>query len=70
MIPRAEVIAVAGEARLLPTTVEKDYALGWVLFGIALRVIQSGYSDQAAHCRSSYRSEVAKRERMVRGRGY
>ena len=35
MIPRAEVIAVAGEAGLLPTTVEKDYALGWVLFGIA-----------------------------------
>lgn len=35
MIPKAEILAVAEEAGLLPTTVEKDYALGWVLFGIA-----------------------------------
>ena len=35
MIPKAEVLAVAEETGLLPTTVEKDYALGWVLFAIA-----------------------------------
>lgn len=28
-------MAAAGEAQLLPTTIEKDYALGWFLFGIA-----------------------------------
>lgn len=35
MIPKAEVLSVANDSDLLPTTVEKDYALGWVLFGIA-----------------------------------
>ena len=35
MIPKAEVLAVAEETGLLPTTVEKDYALGWALFAIA-----------------------------------
>lgn len=35
MIPKAEVLAVSEAAGLLPTTVEKDYALGWVLFAIA-----------------------------------
>ena len=35
MIPKAEVLAVAGETQLLATTVEKDYVLGWVLFGIS-----------------------------------
>jgi predicted nucleotidyltransferase component of viral defense system len=35
VIPKAEVLAVSEEAGLLPTTVEKDYVLGWVLFAIA-----------------------------------
>lgn len=35
MIPKAEVLQVAQETGLLATTIEKDYALGWVLFGIA-----------------------------------
>jgi predicted nucleotidyltransferase component of viral defense system len=35
VIPKAELLAVAAETGLLPTTVEKDYALGWVLFAIA-----------------------------------
>ncbi len=35
MTPKAEVLAVAEERELLPTTVEKDYALGWMLFAIA-----------------------------------
>lgn len=35
MIPKAEVLSVANDSGLLPTTVEKDYVLGWVLFGVA-----------------------------------
>ncbi|HEY4320919.1 MAG TPA: nucleotidyl transferase AbiEii/AbiGii toxin family protein [Gemmatimonadales bacterium] len=35
MIPKTEILAVAAESKLLATTVEKDYALGWMLFGIA-----------------------------------
>jgi len=35
VIPKAEVTAVAEETGLLVTTIEKDYALGWFLFGIA-----------------------------------
>lgn len=35
MIPKAEVLAIAEESGLLATTIEKDYALGWFLFGIA-----------------------------------
>jgi predicted nucleotidyltransferase component of viral defense system len=35
MIDRTEVIRLAGELRLLPRVVEKDYVLGWVLAGIA-----------------------------------
>jgi predicted nucleotidyltransferase component of viral defense system len=31
VIPKAEILEVARETALLPTTVEKDYALGWVL---------------------------------------
>ena len=35
MIPKAEVLTVADESGLLATTIEKDYVLGWILFGIA-----------------------------------
>ncbi len=35
MIPKAEVLAIAEELELLPTTIEKDYVLGWVLFAVA-----------------------------------
>ena len=35
MIPKAEVLTTAEDSGLLPTTVEKDYVLGWVLFGFA-----------------------------------
>lgn len=35
MIPKAELLAVAELLGLLPSTVEKDYALGWALYGIA-----------------------------------
>jgi predicted nucleotidyltransferase component of viral defense system len=35
MIPKAELMSFAEESGLLPTTIEKDHALGWILFGIA-----------------------------------
>ena len=35
MIPKAGILRVATEKSLLPTTVEKDYALGWILYGIS-----------------------------------
>ena len=35
MIPKAEVLRTAEETGLLATTIEKDYALGWVLFAVA-----------------------------------
>ncbi|MCC7131052.1 MAG: nucleotidyl transferase AbiEii/AbiGii toxin family protein [Gemmatimonadales bacterium] len=35
MIPRSEILRVAEEQGLLATTIEKDYALGWLLFGIS-----------------------------------
>ena len=35
MIPRAEILRMAEEQGLLATTIEKDYALGWILFGIS-----------------------------------
>lgn len=37
MIPKAIIAAVAGARGWLDTTVDKDYVLGWLLFGIATR---------------------------------
>ncbi len=35
MIPKADILNLAKEDRLRDTTVQKDYALGWLLYGIA-----------------------------------
>src|SRR5258708_3920382 len=35
MILEQEIISIAGATKLLPTTVEKDYVLSWVLYGIS-----------------------------------
>jgi predicted nucleotidyltransferase component of viral defense system len=35
MIPKPQLMSIATENGLLPSTVEKDYALGWMLVGIA-----------------------------------
>jgi predicted nucleotidyltransferase component of viral defense system len=35
MIPKSEILEVASETGLFPSTVEKDYALSWALAGIA-----------------------------------
>lgn len=34
MIGKAEILRIAGELKLTPHVVEKDYALGWLLAGI------------------------------------
>ncbi len=35
MIPKASILRRAKNEDLLPTTVEKDYVLGWMLYGVA-----------------------------------
>ncbi len=35
MILKQEILSIAGATKLLPTTVEKDYVLSWVLYGIS-----------------------------------
>lgn len=50
MIPKAEVLGVAEEAGLLPTTVEKDYVLGWVLFAIAEHAELSRWHFKGGTC--------------------
>lgn len=50
MIPKAEVLAAAQEAGLLGTTIEKDYALGWVLFGIAQHPTLSSWIFKGGTC--------------------
>ena len=37
MIEKSEVLKMAAGLDLNPDTVEKDYILGWMLFGIKLR---------------------------------
>lgn len=50
MIPRAELFAVAEDTGLLPTTVEKDYVLGWVLFGIAQHPVLARWLFKGGTC--------------------
>lgn len=50
MIPKAEVLAVAEESGLLATTIEKDYALGWILFGIAQHSVLTNWIFKGGTC--------------------
>ena len=50
MIPKAELMAVAEETGLLPTTIEKDYALGWTLFAIAGHAELSAWYFKGGTC--------------------
>jgi predicted nucleotidyltransferase component of viral defense system len=50
VIPTAEVRAVAEEAGLFPTTIEKDYALGWVLFAISQHPSLSNWIFKGGTC--------------------
>src|SRR6266404_8027850 len=42
MIPKQEILSIAGATGLQQTTVEKDYVLSWVLYGLSK-------NDQMAH---------------------
>jgi len=50
MIPKAKIIALATAQQLLPTTVEKDYAIGWLLRGIAQEASLSGWVFKGGTC--------------------
>lgn len=38
MIPKAQLLALAKHYELLPTTVQKDYVIGWLLRAISEHV--------------------------------
>jgi len=50
MIPKAQILSLATEQDLLPTTIEKDYALGWILFGIAHHPVASKWVFKGGTC--------------------
>jgi predicted nucleotidyltransferase component of viral defense system len=50
VIPRAEILRAAEDQGLFATTIEKDYALGWVLFGIAAHPEMSRWSFKGGTC--------------------
>ena len=50
MIPKAQILALATEGDLRPTTIEKDYALGWILYGVALHSEASKWVFKGGTC--------------------
>lgn len=50
MIPKAEILALAKEDRLQNTTVQKDYVLGWLLYGIVQHPILSRWVFKGGTC--------------------
>lgn len=50
MIPQAVIRAVAQQESLQPTTVEKDYVLGWVLYGLARHAKLSRWVFKGGTC--------------------
>ncbi|HMG68178.1 MAG TPA: nucleotidyl transferase AbiEii/AbiGii toxin family protein [Chitinophagaceae bacterium] len=50
MIPKPEILSVATAAQLVPTTIEKDYALGWLLYGISKHPILSDWIFKGGTC--------------------
>src|SRR5688572_18487682 len=50
MIPKAQLLKVAGSYGLLPTTIEKDYALGWLLAAISQHPVLSNWSFKGGTC--------------------
>lgn len=50
MIPKAQILAIAGSQGLFPTTVEKDYVLGWLLAGIAQHPELSRWAFKGGTC--------------------
>lgn len=50
MIPKASILARAADEDLRPTTVEKDYALGWILYGISQHNRASSWIFKGGTC--------------------
>ena len=50
LIPKAQILALATEQGLLPTTIEKDYALGWVLYAVAQHPAASKWIFKGGTC--------------------
>ncbi|MBP9727218.1 MAG: nucleotidyl transferase AbiEii/AbiGii toxin family protein [Gammaproteobacteria bacterium] len=50
MISKQEIISIASAFRLLPTTVEKDYVLSWVLYGISQNLKLSQWFFKGGTC--------------------
>ncbi len=50
MITKPELLSIATEAKLQPTTVEKDYVLSWLLYGIAKHAQLSQWIFKGGTC--------------------
>ena len=50
MIPKASIDELAQVDGLLPTTVDKDYVLGWLLYGIAVHPYLSQWVFKGGTC--------------------
>lgn len=50
MISKQEILSVATTLELLPTSIEKDYVLGWVLYGISRHSILSEWLFKGGTC--------------------
>lgn len=50
MIPKAQILELAKHHDLLPTTIEKDYVIGWFLRSISLHPIISKWIFKGGTC--------------------
>ncbi len=50
MIPKAQILELSSNYELLPTTVEKDYVLGWLLTAISSHAELSNWIFKGGTC--------------------
>lgn len=50
MIPKAQILALAKHYELLPTTVQKDYVIGWLLRAISGHIVLSQWVFKGGTC--------------------
>jgi predicted nucleotidyltransferase component of viral defense system len=50
MIPKAQILEFARSYELLPTTIEKDYVLGWLLAGLSQHSVLSNWAFKGGTC--------------------
>ena len=50
MIPKAQILGIATNQGLLPTTVQKDYVIGWLLEGISRHSVVSQWMFKGGTC--------------------